>query len=203
MKILTAAQMQNIDRLTSERCGVPSLTLMENAGRGVVEFLEEHYSPLESQKITLLCGRGNNGGDGMAVARLLRERGLEPRVLLLADPKLLRGDAATNFERLSATGSPDVVADLEGWRRLVAELSATTLVIDAILGTGLVKPLEGFLLEVVRDINRLFAGARVVAVDLPTGISADSGELIGECVRADGSVTFTAPKAAHIFPPAC
>ena len=144
MKILTAAQMQNIDRLTSERCGVPSLTLMENAGRGVVEFLEEHYSPLESQKITLLCGRGNNGGDGMAVARLLRERGLEPRVLLLADPKLLRGDAATNFERLSATGSPDVVADLEGWRRLVAGLSATTLVIDAILGTGLVKPLEGF-----------------------------------------------------------
>jgi ADP-dependent NAD(P)H-hydrate dehydratase / NAD(P)H-hydrate epimerase len=203
MKILTAAEMQRIDRLTTERCGVPSLTLMENAGCGVVEFLEQHHSPLESQRITVLCGRGNNGGDGMVVARLLRERGLKPRVLLLADPERLRGDAATNFGRLSATGAPEVAADLEAWRRLVPELSGTTLLIDGLLGTGLTKPLEGFLLDVVRDVNNLLAGARVVAVDLPTGISADSGELIGEWVRAEGSVTFTAPKAAHVLPPAC
>jgi len=203
MKILTAAEMQRIDRLTTERCGVPSLTLMENAGRGVVEFLEERYLRLESQKIAILCGPGNNGGDGMVVARLLRERGLEPRVLLLADPKRLKGDAAAMFERLLAAGPAEIAADLEAWRRLVPELAATTLLVDAILGTGLAKPLEGFLLEVVRDINGKFARARVVAVDLPTGISADSGELIGECLRADGSVTFTAPKAAHVFPPAC
>ncbi len=203
MKILTGAEMRRIDRLTTERFGVPSLTLMENAGRSVVEYLEEHYSPLESWTIAVLCGCGNNGGDGMVVARLLRERGLEPRVLLLADPDRLRGDAAANFERLSATGPREIVADLESWRRLVPDPSARTLLIDAILGTGLAKPLEGFLLEVVRDISSLFAGARIVAIDLPTGISADSGELIGECLRADGSVTFTAPKAAHVFPPAC
>ena len=82
-------------------------------------------------------------------------------------------------------------------------IRGTTLLLDAILGTGLSKPLEGFLLEVVRDLNEMFPGARVVAVDLPSGVSADTGQLIGECVRADASVTFTAPKLAHVFPPAC
>jgi len=87
MKILTAAQMQDVDRATTERYGVPSLALMENAGRSVVEFLQERFSPLEEQEIVILCGRGNNGGDGMVVARMLRELGLEPRVLLLASRK--------------------------------------------------------------------------------------------------------------------
>src|SRR5208337_5320947 len=100
MKILTAAQMQQIDRLTNERYGVSSLTLMENAGRGVVEFLDERFAPLEQQRIVILCGRGNNGGDGLVVARLLRDKGLKPRVLLFANPQNVQGDAAINFERL-------------------------------------------------------------------------------------------------------
>lgn len=203
MKILTAAEMQRLDRLTTERYGVPSLTLMENAGRGVVESLEDSCAPLASQKIAILCGRGNNGGDGMVVARLLRERGLKPQVLLLADPKGLKGDAAVNFERLAASGAPEIVENSAAWQRICPQLADSTLIIDGLLGTGLTKPLEGFLLEVVRDINTRFSAARVVAVDLPTGICADRGELIGECVRADASVTFTAPKAAHVFPPAC
>ncbi|MBI1941218.1 MAG: NAD(P)H-hydrate epimerase, partial [Acidobacteria bacterium] len=203
MKILTAAEMQRLDRLTTERYGVPSLTLMENAGRGVVESLEDFCAPLASQKIAILCGRGNNGGDGMVVARLLRERGLKPQVLLLADPKGLKGDAAVNFERLAASGAPEIVENSAAWQRICPQLADSTLIIDGLLGTGLTKPLEGFLLEVVRDINTRFSCARVVAIDLPTGICADRGELIGESVRADGSVTFTAPKAAHVFPPAC
>jgi hydroxyethylthiazole kinase-like uncharacterized protein yjeF len=203
MKILTASQMQRIDRLTTERYGVPSLTLMENAGRGVVELLAERLGPLETQRIAILCGRGNNGGDGMVVARLLRERGLQPRVLLFASPQKARGDAAVNLERLAASGGPELVEDSQAWQSLKPSLGGTTLVIDALLGTGLTKPLEGFLLEVVRDVNGAFPGARVVAVDLPSGISADTGELIGECVRADFAATFTAPKIAHVFPPAC
>jgi len=203
MKILTAAQMQRLDRLTSERYGVPSLTLMENAGSGVVEFLERRFAPLERHRTAIFCGRGNNGGDGLVVARLLGARGLKPRVLLFADPQALKGDAAVNLERLAATGRPEVVEDAAAWRGLKPSLAGVTLLIDALLGTGLSKPLEGFLLEVVRDINSGFPGARVVAVDLPTGISADAGELIGESVRADASVTFTAPKVAHVFPPAC
>jgi len=203
MKILTAAEMQRIDRLTTERYGVPSLTLMENAGRSVVEFLVSRLAPLAPHRITILCGKGNNGGDGMVVGRLLRETGLHPRILLFADPRSLRGDAAVNYGRLVHSGPPDVVENPEAWRALKTSLQGTTLAVDALLGTGLAKPLEGFLLQVVRDVNQEFLGACVLAVDLPTGISADSGDLIGEHLRADFSVTFTAPKMAHVFPPAC
>lgn len=203
MKILTASQMQEIDRLSTERYGVPSLTLMENAGRGVVEFLERRFAPLEGQKILILCGRGNNGGDGFVVARLLRDKGLEPRVLLLADPAKLRGDAAVNYERLSKSRAPEMVPDAAAWHQVKEGLRDSTLLIDGMLGTGLTKPLGGFLLEVVQDIPAAFPQARIVAVDLPTGVLADTGDLIGESVDADASVTFTAPKVAHLFPPAC
>lgn len=195
--------MQRIDRLTTERYGVPSLTLMENAGRGVVEFLEERFAPLAQQRIVILCGRGNNGGDGLVVARLLRDKGLRPRVLLFADPQKVQGDAAVNLERLADSGKPEVVESPEAWERMKPSLKGTTLAVDALLGTGLSKPLGGLLLNVVRDVNAELAGAHVVAVDLPSGISADTADLIGEHVRADFSVTFTAPKIAHIFPPAC
>lgn len=203
MKILTAAQMQRIDRMTTERYGVPSLTLMENAGRGVLEFLEERFAPLAQQRIVILCGRGNNGGDGLVVARLLRDRGLKPKVLLFAGPQKVQGDAADNLERLAISGKPEIVESLEAWQRIKPSLEGTTLVVDALLGTGLTKPLGGLLLQVVREVNTELASAQVVAVDLPSGISADSGELIGEHVRAGFSVTFTAPKIAHVFPPAC
>jgi NAD(P)H-hydrate epimerase len=203
MKILTAQQMQRIDRLTTERYGVPSLTLMENAGRGVVEFLVDRFPALERQRIVILCGRGNNGGDGLVVARTLRDRGLKPRVLLFADPGKVQGDAAANLERLASSGMPEVIESPEAWQQTKASLEGTTLVVDALLGTGLSKPLAGLLLEVARDVNTELADAQVAAVDLPSGISADAGELIGEYVRADFSVTFTAPKIAHVFPPAC
>jgi ADP-dependent NAD(P)H-hydrate dehydratase / NAD(P)H-hydrate epimerase len=201
MKILTAAEMQRVDRLSTEELGIPSLTLMENAGRAVVDFLAERFGPLESERMVIVAGRGNNGGDGMVVARLLAERGLRPRVILLADPKNLRGDAAANFARLSGL-ELEVATDLAAWQRARALLAGTTLLVDAILGTGLSQPLRGFFLEVVRDINSAFPAARVVAVDLPSGISADKGDLIGESLRADATVTFTAPKVAHVFPPA-
>ncbi|MGH9401547.1 MAG: NAD(P)H-hydrate dehydratase [Terriglobia bacterium] len=202
MKILTAAQMQRIDQMTTEQWGVPSLDLMENAGAGVVRFLTARYTPLAAQKILVVCGRGNNGGDGLVVARLLRKDGLSPRVLLFAEPTALQGDAAVNYARLAESGAPEIVPDSEAWLRIRPSLSSSTLIVDALLGTGLSKPLHGFLLDVVRDLNGI-SGARRVAVDLPSGISADTGELIGECIHAEASVTFTAPKYAHIFPPAC
>ena len=124
MRILTAAQMQRLDRLTSERYGVPSLTLMENAGSGVVEFLERRFAPLEQHRIAIFCGRGNNGGDGLVVARLLRARGLKPRVLLFADPQAVKGDAAVNLERLAATGGPEVVEDAAAWQTLKPSLAS-------------------------------------------------------------------------------
>jgi NAD(P)H-hydrate epimerase len=195
--------MQRIDRLTTEQWGVPSLTLMENAGRAVVNFLSERFAPLSQHTIAILCGRGNNGGDGFVVARLMRNQRLDPRVILLGDPATLKGDAAVNYDRLAALSPPDVAEDAAAWHRVRPAVAGATLLIDAILGTGLSKPLEGFLLEVVRDLNTGFPGAHLVAVDLPTGISSDTGELIGECVKAEACVTFTAPKMGHVFPPAC
>jgi hydroxyethylthiazole kinase-like uncharacterized protein yjeF len=201
MKILTESQMRQVDRVTRERYGVPSATLMENAGSRVVESLVKRFKPLDKHKIAVFCGRGNNGGDGFVVARLLHEKGLAVRVVLVADPGALRGDAATNYARLSRLAPPEVVRELSDWEEIKPTLAGTTLAIDALLDIGLSKPLTGLLLEVVRDINRL--PARRAAVDLPSGLSADTGELIGECVHADLSVTYTAPKYAHIFPPAC
>ena len=178
MKILNSSEMQRIDRLTTERYGVPSLTLMENAGYGVVDFLTRRYSPLENHRTAIVCGRGNNGGDGLVVARLLRQRLLKPRVLLLADPSELRGDAAVNLQRLEASGTPEIVASPEAWRDVYPTLEGATLLVDAVLGTGLTRPLEGFLLEVVNDLNRLRPNPAVVAVDLPSGLSADTGRIL-------------------------
>src|SRR2546426_5531810 len=201
MKVLTAAEMQRIDRLTTERYGVPSLTLMENAGRGVVEFLEERFAPLSQHRILVLCGRGNNGGDGLVVARLLCERALKPRVVLVADPSALKGDAAANLKRFSSLGPLDVVTHESEWGRVKRALADTTLLIDAILGTGLSKPLEGFLLGIVRDLNSSFPRAQVVAVDLPTGGSAHTGELICGAGHAKPPGNFTPPHPRDGFPP--
>ena len=118
MKILTASEMQRIDRLTTERYGVPSLTLMENAGRGVVEFLVARLAPLAEHRIVILCGKGNNGGDGLVVARLLREQGFHPRVLLFADPEGLRGDAAVNWARLRSIRAAGDYSDPEAWQAI-------------------------------------------------------------------------------------
>ncbi|MGH9327810.1 MAG: NAD(P)H-hydrate dehydratase [Terriglobia bacterium] len=203
IKILTASDMQRIDRLTTERYGVPSLTLMENAGAGVVKFLANRFRSLEEHQVAIFCGRGNNGGDGFVVGRLLRERGLSPRTLLFGRPDSLKGDAAINYKKLEPSGVVEVIPDADAWNRVKPSLSGISLIVDALLGTGLSKPLQGFLLDVVRDVNSAFPGAFRVAVDLPSGCFADTGELAGEYLHADACITFTAAKRAHIFPPAC
>src|SRR5207237_1475775 len=126
-----------------------------------------------------------SGVVGLWVARRRQVQGTNPRVIVLAHPKKVKVDAAVNLERLTASGAPEAAEDSAAWQRVKGGLRGTTLLIDAILGTGLSKPLEGFLLEVVRDLNEGFPGVSVVAVDLPSGVSADTGQLNGECVRAD------------------
>ncbi|HTX37596.1 MAG TPA: NAD(P)H-hydrate dehydratase [Bryobacteraceae bacterium] len=197
MKVLTAAEMREVDRRTIEM-GTPGIVLMENAAHRVVEFLAERFAPLAAQRIVVLCGKGNNGGDGMAVARQLFTR-FRPRrldVVLLADPAALKGDAATNHKMLEVCGCPV-------GREIPAEARMATLVIDALLGTGITGAATGALLEAIREINQGFPLAKVVAVDLPSGMPTDTGEPVGEWARADASVTFTAPKLAHVMPPNC
>lgn len=197
MKVLTAAQMREVDRRTAGM-GIPGIVLMENAGHRVVELLAERFAPLPAQRIVVLCGKGNNGGDGLVVARQLHTR-FHPQaldVVLLAAPEELKGDAAANYQMLAACGCPV-------WREIPAEARLATLVVDALLGTGISGPATGAMLEGIREINGGFPLAKVVAVDIPSGMPSDSGEPVGEFARADYTVTFTAPKMGQVLPPNC
>jgi NAD(P)H-hydrate epimerase len=197
VKVLTAAQMREVDRRTIEM-GIPGLVLMENAGHRVVELLARKFAPLAAHRIAILCGKGNNGGDGMVVARQLFTR-FEARalhVVLLAAPEDLKGDAAQNYRMLQVCGCP--VA-----REIPAEARLATIVIDALLGTGISGPASGAMLDAIREINRGFPLAKVVAVDIPSGMPSDTGQALGEQARADYTVTFTAPKPAQALAPNC
>jgi len=197
VKVLTAAQMWEVDRRTIE-LGIPGLILMENAGHRVVEFLRERFAPLAQHRIVVICGKGNNGGDGFVIARqlhtLTRPRALD--VVLAADPAGLRGDAAENFHMLGACGCPVS-------REIAPPMRQATLVLDALLGTGLDGPARGAALAMIREINTGFPGARIVAVDIPSGLASDGAASAGESVRAHATVTFTAPKAGLVLPPHC
>ncbi|MBI3933996.1 MAG: NAD(P)H-hydrate dehydratase [Acidobacteria bacterium] len=204
VKVLTASQMREADRATIEELGVPGLVLMENAGRNVAAVLEQMFPSLAGERITILCGKGNNGGDGLVVARHLKMRGHSPRVVLLAEPGTLNGDARSNYEILLKSGiTPAVARNAEEWARLRPELYGATLLVDAILGTGLTGPVEGFLLEVISDLNSSFAHLPLVSVDIPSGLGSDSGAVPGESLRARCTVTFTAPKWSQVLPPSC
>ena len=205
-RILTAAQMREVDRVTIEERGVPGLLLMENAGTRVYELLSKRYGPLGEHRIVVLCGKGNNGGDGLVVARHLAVRGDAGgmRVVLFAKPEQLKGDAATNYRALRGVDvEPTVVTDAQGWSRILPDLTPATLLVDALLGTGLRGPAEGLLADVIHDVNNRFPHAKIVAVDMPSGLPSDTGEAMEESVHADETVTFTAPKLSQIFPPNC
>jgi NAD(P)H-hydrate epimerase len=197
MKVLTAAQMREVDRRTIEM-GIPGIVLMENAGHRVVEFLAEKFAPLSSHRIVILCGKGNNGGDGLVVARQLftRFRPASLDVVLLAQPEEMKGDAAQNLRMLQVAGCRLV-------HEIAPEMRAATLVIDALLGTGISGPAAGRMLEAIRAVNSAFPLAKVVAVDTPSGMPSDTGQPAGETARADYTVTFTAPKVAQVLAPNC
>ncbi len=195
MKIVTATEMREIDRATSERFSVPSLTLMENAGAAVATFVLSQYPSAEC--VGVICGRGNNGGDGFVVARKLHEAGQEVRVLLLAERSELRGDAAEMFTRLlmPAVGVSKKEQLKDEPARSVFDAD---VLVDAILGTGFRPPVSGLYAEAIATVNA--SSVPVVAVDIPSGADADvMGEQVGAVARADAVVTFTAPRPAHVF----
>jgi ADP-dependent NAD(P)H-hydrate dehydratase / NAD(P)H-hydrate epimerase len=195
MKIVSAAEMREIDRMTTERFGIPSLSLMENAGTAVASFVTGDY-PL-ARTVGIICGKGNNGGDGFVAARKLHEAGREVRLILLADPCELRGDAAEMFKRLRV--SPVVVRSGEELEMEQARSAfAVDLILDAILGTGFRPPVTGLHSEAIAAMNT--STAPVVAVDIPSGADADiMGSQTGAVARANAIVTFTAPRPAHVF----
>jgi NAD(P)H-hydrate epimerase len=201
MRILNAAQMREADRRTIEEIGIPSLVLMENAGRQVVAAIEAVHSDLAERKVAVLCGRGNNGGDGFVVARTLVQRGVDVSVFLIGRVADVRGDARTNLEILGRLGTTVVeIADGQAWELHFSEIGDCTLIVDAIFGTGLNAPLSGLMETVAADVNG--ASIPVVAIDLPSGLSADSHQPIGDSIEAGLTVTLAAPKISLVLPPA-
>ncbi len=199
MKIVTAEEMRAIDRATSERFGVPSLTLMENAGAAVADHVLAHHGAV--RRVVVFCGKGNNGGDGFVAARRLHQKGKTVQVILLANPADLKGDAAIMFGKLPVAAI--VVTAREDLRSDRVRLSLPAdLYLDAILGTGFAPPVRGLYADAIEILNK--SQAPVIAVDIPSGADADAmtsqrAQQQGLFARADSIVTFTAARPAHVF----
>ncbi len=199
MQILSAAEMQTCDRTTSERFGVPSLSLMHAAASAVAAFARAEFS--DARRVTVLCGRGNNGGDGMMTARLLSLAGLDVSTILLGAPEALAGDAAEAWKDLvegpvrMRVHVAQSAAELERYRGA----AGADLIVDAILGTGFKPPMKGIALDALAWLGS--SRTPVLAVDLPSGWPADStsATIDGPVFPADAVITFTAPKPAHVF----
>jgi NAD(P)H-hydrate epimerase len=197
MKVLTAAEMREVDRRTIEM-GIPGIVLMENAGMRVVEFLAERFAPLDAQRVLVLCGKGNNGGDGLVTARQIHTRfpKCQLTVVLLAEPEDLRGDARQNYAMLRACGCPVTF-------EIPTDACRATVIVDALLGTGITGPARGDIEKTIVAINGRLRPTKVVAVDIASGMSSDTGESAGKVARADYTVTFVAPKLGQVLPPNC
>lgn len=198
MKLALAGEMRRLDQAAVHDYRIPGLTLMENAGRGTVEAMGKHFGELAGRRVAIVAGPGNNGGDGLVIARYLQQLGAEPRVFLLQQPEKLQGDAATNLETvrglnipLVVTDEPDKIADLSDG------LANCELVVDAIFGTGLTRMLTGRYAEAVAAING--AARPVLSVDIPSGLASDSGLRLGDCVQAALTVTFELAKPGHFL----
>ena len=199
MRILTATQMREADRQTIEDLGIPSIVLMENAGRQVVTAMEATFEDLATRRVAVLCGKGNNGGDGFVVARTLDQRGVEVAVFVIGRLASVAGDARLNLNLLGRLGLRVVeVADEQAWELHGSEMSRFDIIVDAMLGTGLSKPVAGMLQTVVADLNG--SEIPVVSIDLPSGLSADAHDPIGPTVEAVLTVTLGAPKLPLVVP---
>lgn len=198
MHVLSAAEMQACDRATSERFGIPSIDLMRAASAAVATFARREFP--HARSVTVLCGTGNNGGDGMMAARLLADTGLDVTTILLGAPEKLRGDAAVAWEELthSARGIANVAASTADLEKYNSALNAD-LIVDAVLGTGFKPPMKGMALAALKWIAK--SSASILAIDLPSGWPADetAATIEGPVFPADAVVTFTAPKPAHMF----
>jgi ADP-dependent NAD(P)H-hydrate dehydratase / NAD(P)H-hydrate epimerase len=197
MKILNADEMRAADAHAIEDLKIPSLVLMENAATCVAEVLVKRDVPPST--LAIVCGKGNNGGDGLALARILNGRGWKPKVFLLAAAEELKADPAENWSRAVRSG-------VRCFEKVTPEslsqrLKDCDLVVDALFGTGLTKSLEGSNAFAVEILNQ--SGKEIIAIDVPSGLSSDTGEVIGPCVKAEVTVALASLKYCHVFAPAC
>jgi len=196
--VLDASQMREADRVTIRELGLPGMVLMEMAAGAVTEVVADRFG--DARRVVIACGPGNNGGDGLAVARQLHCRGFSVEVALLVAESDLKGDAASQLALARAFGV-NVHRCGSNTARLAALLSDGDVLVDALFGTGLDRPLGTRWARLVKMLND--SGVPIVAVDIPSGLWGSSGQVAGEAVNAAVTVTFAAPKVAHVLPPAC
>jgi ADP-dependent NAD(P)H-hydrate dehydratase / NAD(P)H-hydrate epimerase len=197
MKIVTSGQMKNIDRRATRDFGIPGMVLMENAAAAVMTAMEKYFDGLHGLRVGIICGKGNNGGDGLALARRLRISGVPVRVALLASFGALKGEAKAN---LSILRKMDVeIVQNASSRSLLDIIAWSDVLVDALLGVGLSSPLKGTYAQAVAMINA--SGNPVVAIDMPTGIDADTGEVMGAAIKADLTVTMAFLKRGLVLYP--
>jgi ADP-dependent NAD(P)H-hydrate dehydratase / NAD(P)H-hydrate epimerase len=216
LPVVSAEQMREIDRLTTESYGVPSLLLMDSASASCLAAILARYNGnVAGMQALILCGKGNNGGDGAGLAQLLADEGAECTVVLFGLLSETRGDAATNFDHVSRRAHSDLLTFIEcddaaTWEQLPEVDHNYDIIVDALFGTGLTRPVDGVYQEVIEHLTsvreaRDRAGDErpwILSVDIPSGLNADLSEPIGPAVKADLTVTFTAPKRANVLPPA-
>jgi hydroxyethylthiazole kinase-like uncharacterized protein yjeF len=208
MKILTAAEMRDVDRLTTDRYGIPGIQLMETAGTRVAEACDKFIgcTAPRTAKFAVLCGKGNNGGDGLVAARRLHALGAQVRVYLFANPRELHGDAATNLQRWTATdNSVTSITDESTWQTTWPEISNANVILDAIFGTGFRGAATGVIARAISEVNHHSKNAAaawpalILAVDTPSGLPSDGQPAEGPVVYAHKTVTFTAPKPGQLI----
>ena len=187
MKVASTAQMKEIDRIAIWQRGIPSLTLMERAAAAVTQAVLEVLAGQDAPQVTVLCGPGNNGGDGLACARQLLGQGVPVRVLLVGDADKMTPDARAMAQKLAEAGGR-----VEPWGEAAADWQQCGCAVDALFGVGLSRPLRGDFLAAVNAVNA--AGCSVVSCDIPSGVNGDTGEVMGAAVRAVRTVTFTCAK---------
>ncbi len=200
MDLVTASEMQRMDRETIESFGLPGRLLMENAGRGATAFFIENLCPMCGDTIGVMAGRGNNGGDGFVMARYLHQKGLSVKVFLLSDPKQVVGDARLNLDLLAPLNIEVIhLPDQAAFEAATALLAEPTMWIDALLGTGLNADVRGYFKAAIAFLNA--AAKPIFAVDIPSGLNADTGQVQGFCVKADATATFAFAKVGHLLHP--
>ncbi|MFQ5587776.1 MAG: NAD(P)H-hydrate dehydratase [Nitrospiria bacterium] len=195
--VVTAAEMKALDERATSEYLIPSLLLMENAARGFVDAVESLLFPVKDKRVVILAGRGNNGGDGLAAARHFRMRGAEVVVFLLSDAARVQGDAKVSLDIWCKTGGELYAEGGFTPEAFSARLQKSDLVVDAFLGTGLSHAVRGERAALIEAVNQ--HAKTVVAVDIPSGISADDGQILGTAVRADATVTMALPKRGHFM----
>ena len=198
MKVVSGQVMQSMDRRAQEEYGISGLTLMENAGRGCAEAIIAEFAGSRARRAVILAGKGNNGGDGYVIARLLREWGWQTATFVLARREEIVGDARVNLDRLQ-DGGIVFCPDMEELARYQGALRDSSVIVDALLGTGLRSEVTGLYAEAIEMINA--SGKPVVAVDIASGVDAGTGKILGCAVRADITVSFALAKLGHfLFP---